>query len=565
MGQIKEYTSSAAEGGLRPSEAGLDARVMQGRRAGAFAAQSGSERAGAYRAVGSVLSDAAGVVKTYQEHEDQQESLMHAANASEVANYTFSKWNEVRQNADPNDPNVAKEFNEQYLQPTLDQYGAMYQTPRGKQQWADFQGRLLETLGTHQMADASVAAGQAAVKNLSTAASNWQSTLSNDPSPMTLELANDETKRMIDAAVKNPNLTAQEVATVRNHGDELLQMNHVASFRAMADANPAAAEDALNKGFGAGTLKGEQIDQLRAYTQAQSRIQIEQKRADEAEGRRQVVEQATAGANKIFAGAIQDDGTLAVGPAYFEQVKQLASQFPNEPTGIARSLFEAGQKANADALAGKWVRSDPNVFADYNERLALPPGDPNRLSLTQVLQASASGSLSKRDTANLQKQLEATDKDPARRDALSQFNKMTASLKSSITKSSLLFGTDPEGDQRYGDWYHDARESFDQAYSNGTWKQALDPRNANFIGQTARQYMMGNKEASQAFQRQLQSGTSIVTPPQKDVPNLATVTTPAPGQPGNRPLTPEEFRAGGANPRKAGESTADYLKRIKGQ
>src|SRR5581483_8597899 len=97
---IQQYESKVADSGIQPSELGIDATAAAARRIGTPYRESGQEIGSAISSVGDQASD-------YWAH---REISKGAAEFSTFMAKTTQDWNQVAQNADPNDPSVAAKF-----------------------------------------------------------------------------------------------------------------------------------------------------------------------------------------------------------------------------------------------------------------------------------------------------------------------------------------------------------------------------------------------------------------------------------------------------------------------
>ncbi len=537
MPRLLDYSSTEALQGLRPSEAGVEAAVQAGRRTGAFYSQSGQERAAAANEIGGAVAFTGRTVgEAVQEHLNQQEVTQFYAKQAQFDNELVTSWNKTRNEADPNDPTVATKWNQEVLQPAVDKFTSEFSTPSGQQRVQEHVARLQEHLGTVQAADASTAAGEAALQNLSKFNANNAASLTGDPSR--LDFVNATTDKMIDDYIRNsPSLSSERAAEVRNMGTKMRRENTLAAFHGMADANPTAAKQALDSGYGKDDLTESDRNALSNYTHVQEQRVKEEARAEDLDTKRKNVAAASDAMNSLFADHIDpDSGTLKVGPGYFKGVVDIA-KMPDAPPSDVRTAFSYGQVAMANEASGKFVQTDPNLREDFSTRMALPPGDPKALTPSEILQAGIDQKMSNADVNKFYKEATELAKDPVKRDALSQYNKFVASMKSSITHSNPLLGKIvPQEDQKFGQFQYDSRLAFDQAYASGNWRAALDPRSANYLGHMLPQYTYGSKEGLQTLQTNLKSGVTLAPAPNGD----------------------------DGKARKPGESPADYIKRTGG-
>src|SRR5215470_18120872 len=128
MPNIRGYESP--EGlGLRPSETGVEALAGAARRSGAFYNQIADAEGAQGQHIGSTIRDVGDVATKFVEH--QEISNGATAFAQKQAELTDT-WNQTIKNAKPGDPTVAQKFNQDVLQPALDELNEGFLTEGGQ-------------------------------------------------------------------------------------------------------------------------------------------------------------------------------------------------------------------------------------------------------------------------------------------------------------------------------------------------------------------------------------------------------------------------------------------------
>lgn len=181
MPQIKEYTNAIE--GLRPTEAGVDARLQNARRSGAFFNQvadstaSTLEQAG--RGFNSAIRYAGEQAVAYAEH---REISQGAAAYAGLNDRLTAQWNDATKDVDPNDPTVAQKFREGVLEPELEKYGQSFLT-EGGQKYAEARvASLRNHFFEKTSADMSSLAADAVVVNVRQTTNGFSNTAMRDPS-----------------------------------------------------------------------------------------------------------------------------------------------------------------------------------------------------------------------------------------------------------------------------------------------------------------------------------------------------------------------------------------------
>lgn len=548
MPNIREYSSRATgqgartgvdtgalSRGLQPNNMGVSAldraagdQAAAGSRIASMAAQSG-------RAIEEGVNAVAGTaVDMAEQYYSRQEILKNGAKQAEKLAELTGSWNKTRNEADPNDPLVAKRWNETVLMPTLNEMGKGHITAAGQRMSDEFRERMLNTFAMTQEADQRIANVKAAEINVSTLAN--ASAMAAKSDPMMLATVNENVTATIDAYVRNSNFTAAEAAHFEDLKRNTYATNTQAAFVAMADANPAKAREALANGWAAKYITPETRLQLEQYADAQEQaIEVKQRAAVAAQEKADKAAVDVA-ANDVTVAAINvADGSLNITPKFFDSITQIA-QMPGADPSLGRAMWSWGNQALKEQKDGLIPVTDPATYQNFSARAPLAPDDPKRLTLKEVYQAAIDHRLSTKEQAQFTTMLDELAKDPKRRDAEARFAEFLAGFKSSITRANPLTGiVDPAGDQRFYDFSVAMRQQFDVAYKKGTWQDVIMPNSKDYLGQQVQPYQTGNKAALKALTTQ-------------------TYKTGAEA-PGAAPAIPN------ADARKPGESIEQYLKR----
>jgi len=160
MPQIRQFT--APEGlGLQPTEIGVHATEAAARRVGAQYSEIAQLKKEAGRDIGAGIAFAGQQATEWLE---RKEISQGAAAFAGLMNSKTKQWQETNTNADPNDPTVAKNFQDS-VAADLDKFRSGFLTRAG-QQWAEAHAQKLEQHFFHKStADRANAAGHAVKLN----------------------------------------------------------------------------------------------------------------------------------------------------------------------------------------------------------------------------------------------------------------------------------------------------------------------------------------------------------------------------------------------------------------
>lgn len=404
MPQIAQY-EAPRDLGLRPTNAGVDATAAAARRLQADY----NEAAAATQSIGtSAARDIELGGKIALEYADAQQISAGAVGYAGLTNDIMKKWDDTVKNADPNDPTVAKKFNQEVLEPQLQEFKEKGFYTEGGQKWAEAHVEQLRTHMFHKTeADMSTLAGEAAKVNYRQTTNAMASAVARDPSSVDFMLKTYESAigTSIDA---NPNLTGTAAAKVKT---ELLQAGKEAIVKSavfgMIEKNPNVDLDAIEKKYGE-YVSGPEMRTFAKAAAVQARVDtLRQKQTDIAQKQLEVaaVHQA---ANKVMTENVSIDPVTnrpVINPRFFKDVIEIA-KMPNAPDNLARTMLDWGEsQQNKEAK----VYSDPGVRADLIGRMGASDRPTTEI---EILRAEADGKLAHPDANQLRTLQQAILKRP---------------------------------------------------------------------------------------------------------------------------------------------------------
>lgn len=547
MPKIVEYVNPIE--GLRPTDMGVEAFAAAGRRAGAFFNQvadtKGTVGATFGRNLDSAINDAGRVAVDFASHQE----ISHGAAAYAGLNDKLTQeWNKRAQAADPNDPTIATKFREEVLAPELEKFGQAFWTEKGRD-WA--QSRVAASTNhffEKTTADMMQKASDAAIVNAKQLENHLTNTALQDPSSVQhlLETAESSVSAVVSS---NPNLKGVTASKLQSQllektRESIVRSGAIGAIQSSRDPEATAAEwgrrypDYIN---------GAELKQFGQMAKQVQRLDRAQANQDRVEYDRRVKADFDGKMNRLETSTLTDDGRVVIPPDYAKNLKALSLHPGAHGIQAAITNLHSLQERQA---AGIPAVTDPHVLEELNASLALGPGDPGFLKVDKISQWNATGKLSDRDKGKYMGYLEASEKDPARRLVDRDFKTFLDAMKPSITTDSVLNTKgDPVGMQRYGQFSLRARQILDDIYAKqgieGV-RKALDENSPTYLGKLLPHYVEGSKTSYQQLQ---QRKKSPLVPP-ANVPGTL-------DQQLRSPTGPE--------PRRQGESAADYLARTRGK
>lgn len=526
MPNIRTYENRA---GLQPDD--------RAARSASFAANTvRASYSEAGREIGSGLKEFG---EQYSRIRSQQEISQGLATAAEIQDNTTTAWDVTLKNADPNDPETANKFRNDNVEPILDAWVSTFETDAGKQWATAHAASLRQHFFEKTAADQSYLAGAAAIQNIKTFSTGMSNTVLQDPTSLNMALGT------TDAAIKaiissNPHLDAQTAIKVETQlRDDIRKELTKSAFIGMARANPDAAMQSLQDGFGGTILDGTDRNTMFGFAETIKREKAADARAATVADRQAAKDDFNKKQSALYASMFQPDGSVIVPPGFHEALVMM-SQHPGADADAIKSLGDAAATATRNAIDGTYQRTQSATWGDLAPRIGLPPTDPRALTGAMVDKAYAAGKLSQADWRFLNSAVTSGSSDPATTAAMRQLNGTLDRIKPLVDHSNLYSGKlDQSGVALYDDLHYDVYQRYNALIAEG--KSATeaanilaDPRDPRGIQAMLPKYQTTNKQGLKVIQSR----------------------TGATGGPTPTPVAPSV-----GSGRRAGETPEDYLKR----
>lgn len=504
MPNIKQFDSPIDQ--LHPDQWGAEALARLAAKKG----QAGQEIGHTYERV---VDQAGHIASTFtKEMEDaqfQHEVQVGAASFAKLQNEQVQDWNATASTADLNDPTIAEKYREKKLQPALDKWTEGFQTKRGQMWAAERAASFTNHMFEKTSADMMTRAGDAAVVNHTQTVTNLSQAARGDDH--FFDQAIESHHALVNTMATAGNLSADLSAKLRTQatqsGDQ--EIAH-ATIAGMIDRNPKAAAALLNSPEGAKKfgdyLTGDQMATAIRAANAASRLEDDQKRAQENHVKQQQKDMFHEASASVAASTIQQDGTVRLPTDYFSNIKKMA-EMPQADGASIKAAIEFGHTVQREQAQGVPAVTDPMTYNQIRSALFSSDG----LKTKDILQARADGKLSDKDFSFFNKAAEEMQKDPTKAGAMKRFQEKLNSLKSSITKSTVD-GQFPAEDQLWGYFQQAAHERFEQSYAAGNWKDLV---NGGELNQLSGSFMIGTDQANKLLRDYAKTGTKPVENPLK--------------------------------------------------
>lgn len=393
---------------------------------------------------------------------EQDETTALAANLSKLQANLSVKWQDTLRSADPADPNVASKFMEDVVNPALEQAGEGFVSARAQDMFTKASAGIKADMFVKSAADQSNLSGQNAINSLQTMANGLSTTALNDPHSYKNLIS--LSKVYMDGLNQTFGLpAAKRLEMERRITNQIAQ----SAVTGLANQSPEQAKKALKDGEFSEYLDGTETNQLMHYADAQIRAEQSAIKAAQAENKRQQKEAFRHTMATLAASTIGENGEPTLPPQYYKTLAE-ASRMQGADASQIRSAVNMGHAIRKEIENGTPAKTDPNVYSDFRSRLLLPEGDPDHLTISEIIEARAQGNLNTSDFNFFKSSLADLVRNPAQKQEQKNFDSYLKNLKGYITKSTpFSMGPDVYGDQRWAEYQRDAQETFARARAAG--------------------------------------------------------------------------------------------------
>jgi len=466
--------------------------------------------------IGGAIKNLGDTIQTVQTNNEK--SKIDVQSAQVMADLT-NKWQDAKRNADPNDDQLAKKFQDNDISPSVDNLGDLASTPAAQRYAQERMAQIKGHFSVQTTADQAQLQGEAAKQNYVMATNNLS--VAAQANPMAIRDLIDQHDSMI---ANLPHLTTEQKLALSTEGRGQIAM---AAARGAININPWQAGKDIEQ-YGGAYLNGTQVAQLKDeaermghYRQQDAKIEEQMQRQaqrDASEDRR----------NKVMASLVDPDtGQTRIPPNFNSQVLVDPTLRPEDKqTLIAFGTHLANQPE---------AKTDPSVFNDYWRRANLPLDDPNRLTDQELQSAAAQGKIAKASDMNQIFEAMHGSKSPAGVRMGKFMNNLQDMAKNALMNPNYRAAhmPDPVGDAAVAEFMSTVPDRLAQGRAAGkTDEQLLNPNSADFIGKEIKPDMSKLNDHAKSI---LGAGAAPTAPLPK------------------------------AEPRKEGESPEAYLARIRGK
>lgn len=451
MPEIKDYSSPVD--GLAPQERGSEALAQEGRRVGAFYHQMGA--------------DAANLVDTYEQHQQDEEKLNLLHSSTELENNAMTAWQQYA-----NDPankgrnDLAASFMQEHMQPLLTEWGGHAQTRQGKLLAGELQDRMEQHLFERTSADQSTLTGTWAAQKADEIGNGIVSRVAADPSSadLSIQTIKDTAEALFPTTGIDPATRARAVAEFTDtHVKAAAAAYYQGALNTITEdyakgSTSSAAEDKVLKDATTGRFGeyvGAELDKIPAMVDAARTRGQERFRVGEAAADKQLEIQAKGVATQL---QTQISDAIAAGQPITADMLTARDKLLADPRVAAlagpqiegiNSMIRDGVKAQADHT---FVVTNPHVSADLLGRLTAPEGDPRAITEAELVRDVANGQLSKDDYSMYHQALPKISGDPQAKADMKTMDSWIEGYKAQITGKGSYIG----GATAFAQFKHDA-------------------------------------------------------------------------------------------------------------
>lgn len=495
--------------------------------------------------VGNAITNAGGAVSQLGQElhkRDAQAEISDLTQQISEAHADFSNGlDQAFNGADPEDRTVADKFMQSY-DDRMDEIGDNISTPEGQAYFAKANAQMRSHFQVASFKNQSALVGENAVQNWQSSTDNLSSSLLNDPSAF--QNAIDLNETALDALSDSHGVPSNKVDELRSTAETNFAKSAV---RGWINLDPAGAKQQLEEGKWNDYLNGDQKYQL--TKEAEQGIHGQR---IEAERQQKVATDAFT----LQQNATQNQFLAKLQNNQLSAKDVLNSNLDAFGSGSKKQFLDMIDQNNSPETA----KTDPGTFNSLFARIHLPDGDPKKLTDENVLNGYLGKGLTLPGIQQLRGEMEGKKTEQGNIDAMLKANFLT-SMKDRLTKTNSLIGQkDPEGDERYQAFLSQFLTAYDTQRKGGKDASTLlNPLSPDYMGKMVLPY---ERTATAILRSQMGSLNTVRQPGISGSPQAPV----APGQQGAPAASAPPITAPPkpkAEPKRAGESPADYLKRAK--
>lgn len=460
--------------------------------------------------VGSVITD---VGNKIHERDVQNEITDATAQMAQAHADLTDNLKDTLQSADPTD---TSSISDNFMQGYDDQMSAIgnnLSTPEAQKYFQRANAQMRAHFTVSSMQGQAALAGQKAVSDYQSAASNWNSSLVTDPSsfPTVVNLHN----QLVDSMVNAGTLPSGKADELKQQGQAELAKSAV---RGMIESpnpdGPAVAKDQLSGGLWDSYLNGDQKYQmLKESDQGMNAKRIEAER--QANVQRQAVVQAQTDQQNNF-------------------LQQMVNNNLSSDDILKSNLdpFGSGSKEQFlkmnEAAQNQKIKTDPDTYLNLFERIHADDTDPNKINDQNQLNQYFGKGLDINSLNALRNEVagKKTEAGQIESDLKKNF---VEGVKGQLTKTNPLLGMrDPDGDEQYQGFLSTFLPAYDaQRKAGKTPTDLLNPSSPDYMGKMAKTFNRTPEQIMQSMANQFNPPADQPAPVNSNAPSSTTTQSAA--------------------------------------
>lgn len=507
MPNIVEYNAPANEK-LQPSDIGETSAVRAANKLATFGEEAG-------RSVRQGVAELTQSYDIYQKHMEQQDvSQGLAAFATGINQDHDATLETMKTPGFSNDPDAMSKL-DQSFHDRMDGIRNSIKTDVGRRTFDEHVNEYSVRRHDQNYRDLSAVAAS----NTDDAVHQYVTQLTGlaEKNPATMEGSIKQLQDGVKSILANsPNVSPEDQAKLQTRITSAAKAQiYEAGIGKLAITNPGAVSGILASLPADSGVDGNKMLQMAKAAQAQARANAVMGRQEAALARADNQRKALEG----VAGQLRDAVVAGKPPPAdlgTHILDQIAKGNIDFHAGIAAYDVARSRLMQPDAQ----IQSDQVLKHEFYDRAALPVGDPNRLTVTELNKAEADAmngrpGLSKEDSTAIYQLQERGDRDPALRSALSDFSRISKSFNDIFSPKSLTGQVIPGQAALVAQYTLEKRDQFLKMFQAGVpiYEMMNDPSSKNYLwGDAATKLNMDPQTAQKLIFKMMQGGVDATVP-----------------------------------------------------
>jgi len=421
------------------------------------------------------------------------------------------KWRDHLAGADPNDPDMAKNFMETVATPLYEQIGMEAKTKKGREYIMKTRAGAWANQYISTSADASEVSSANAVLQLQTVTNAYSDAAFYDPGNWKAQI--EQSKDAIEAYADVHRLDAKTKIKLLKEIENGIAKS---AIKGMIETNPEAALEALQKGEFTGMINGEELAELTNSADSRIKSEASDQQAKETDAIKKRNNEANQAITDLQSTVTTDEttGAMVIPPDYFTKLDAIRDQYKDVMSPEEYRSAHSYAATELRRTTKETIASDPTVYDDFSERAK--NGD---LTRAEVFDARSRNLLSSKDFSFFMRWTGGKEGENKELKGISDF---VDDFRGYIDASATKQYKDTWGASRFTEYKSDMMDQYVKAKAAGM----TDDQFKEYARKALPSYMLNPKQIKTEMRKAGNKDYKSYVPPAVDPPSFEAAKKP---------------------------------------